>query len=214
MDELNAITSAIRARLTEKDAARDAAVRRSREVIRLCSEAIRAVHRSEWAEVDVKLEAVRATAQEMREGVSGYPDLYHSGYTQDALKEVVEAFLTSAMIRRQPLPTPDILQVEDSTYLNGMAEAATELRRYILDIMRQKDMRVDEAERLLAWMDAVYDELVTFDFPDAITGGLRRQTDLVRGVLERTRGDLTTSLRQLMLQEALQRFEARVVNDR
>lgn len=210
MNELNAITQQIRARMSEKDATRDAAVRRSREVIRLCSECIRAIHRSEWAEADTKLDAIRTAAQDMREGVAGYPDLYHSGYTQDALKEVVEAFLTSAMIRQQPLPTPEALQVEDSTYLNGMAEAATELRRYILDIMRQKAMRVDEAERLLAWMDAVYDELVTFDFPDAITGGLRRQTDVVRGVLERTRGDLTTSLRQLMLQEALQRFEARV----
>jgi translin len=210
MDELNSITRDIRARMSEKDATRDAAVRRSREVIRLCSECIRAIHRSEWSEADAKLDAIRAAAQEMREGVTAYPDLYHSGYTQDALKEVVEAFLTSAMIRRQPLPTPQMLQVEDSTYLNGMAEAATELRRYILDIMRQKAMRVDEAERLLAWMDAVYDELVTFDFPDAITGGLRRQTDLVRGVLERTRGDMTTSLRQLMLQEALQRFEERM----
>lgn len=211
--QLQAISADIRARLSEKDATRDAAVRRSREVIRLCSECIRAIHRSEWAEADAKLESVRAAAGEMRDGVALYPDLYHSGYTQDALKEVVEAFLTSAIIRHEPLPTPDALEVEDATYLNGMAEAATELRRYILDIMRREDMRLNEAERLLLWMDAIYDQLVTFDFPDAITGGLRRQTDIVRGVLERTRGDLTTSARQLMLQEALQRFEAQMQRD-
>ena len=149
----------------------------------------------------------------MREGVQAYPDLYYSGYTQDAMKEVAEAFITSAMIRQEPLPTPQALQVEPSTYLNGMAEAATELRRFILDMMRREASHSDEAERLLAWMDAVYDELVTFDFPDAITGGLRRQTDVVRGVLERTRGDLTYSLRQQKLQDALRRFETHMKLD-
>lgn len=213
MHELTDITQHIRQVLSEKDAARDLAVRRSRELIRHCSECIRAVHRRDWTETDAKLSVIQAAAQEMREGVQAYPDLYYSGYSQDAMKEVAEAFITSAMIRQQALPTPQALQVEPSTYLNGLAEAATELRRFILDMMRREDSHSDEAERLLAWMDAVYDELVTFDFPDAITGGLRRQTDIVRGVLERTRGDLTYSLRQQKLQDALQRFETHMKLD-
>jgi translin len=105
------------------------------------------------------------------------------------------------------------LDVEYDTYLKGLGEAATELRRFILDILRRTDGDSDEAERLLDWMDAIYDELVTIDFPDAITGGLRRQTDIVRGVLERTRGDLTMTLRQQRMQAALQRFEERSLKE-
>ena len=95
-----------------------------------------------------------------------------------------------------------------------MGEAATELRRFILDIMRRQDGHSAEAERLLIVMDDIYDQLVTFDFPDALTHGLRRQTDIVRGVLERTRGDLTQSLRQQQLQEALKDFEKQLYRDR
>jgi translin len=129
---------------------------------------------------------------------------------QDALKEVVEAFATYAIIRGEDLPTPERLNVDHATYLNGLAEAATELRRFILDLLRREDADVAEAERLLNWMDAIYDQLVTFDFPDAITGDLRRRTDVVRGVLERTRGDLTTTIQQHRLQAALKTFEDKV----
>jgi translin len=204
------ICQTIRADLSEKDSIRDLTVRRSRELIRLCSEAIRAIHRSEWTEAESKFDLIKAAAEELRAGISEHPDIYHTGYTQDALKEVVEAYLTYALIRELPLPTPEALNVTPSTYLNGMAEAATELRRFILDVMRREDSHSAEAERLLSRMDAIYDELVTFDFPDAITHGLRRQTDVVRGVLERTRGDLTTSLRQQQLQNALQQLESRL----
>jgi len=207
MDELIPIAEAIRTALVAKNAARDQAISRSRELIRHCAEAIRAIHRREWDTADRKLASARAAANELSQGVAEYPDLYHSGYTQDALKEVVEAFTTSAIIRSQPLPAPETLTVEHATYLNGLAEAATELRRFILDILRREDADSDEAERLLDWMDAIYDELVTFDFPDAITNNLRRQTDVVRGVLERTRGDLTTTLQQQRLQAALKRLE-------
>jgi translin len=208
--QLQAICQSIRDDLGNKDGIRDLTVRRSRELTRLCSEAIRAIHRSEWTEAEARFELIRTAADEIRGGVAEHPDIYHTGYTQDALKEVVEAYLTYALIRDLPLPTPESLDVTTSTYLNGMAEAATELRRFILDVMRREDSHSAEAERLLDRMDAIYDELVTFDFPDAITHGLRRQTDVVRGVLERTRGDLTTSLRQQQLQNALQQLESRL----
>lgn len=213
MVDLNPITEPIRAALETKTAARDSAIAKSRETIRHCAEAIRATHRHEWATADAKLATAREAADAMRAAVADHPDLYHTGYTQDALKEVVEAYCTRAIIREEPLPDPAALAVEPSTYLNGLGEAATELRRFILDLLRRPDADLSEAERLLAWMDAIYDQLVTFDFPDAITGGLRRQTDVVRGVLERTRGDLTTTMRQRQLQAALERLEARVVGD-
>lgn len=210
--QFQAICQTIRDDLGEKDSLRDLTVRRSRELIRLCSEAIRAIHRSDWDDAEAKFALIKAGADELRSGVAEHPDIYHTGYTQDALKEVVEAYLTHALIRDLPLPTPEALNVPTSTYLKGMAEAATELRRFILDVMRREDSHSAEAERLLNRMNAIYDELVTFDFPDAITHGLRRHTDVVRGVLERTRGDLTTSLRQQQLQNALQQLESRLRN--
>ncbi len=210
---LLAVTTALREMFVIKNAARDDAIARSRELVRHCSEAIRAVHRREWDAAQAKLETARAAANTLRAGVADHPDLYYAGYIQDALKEVVEAFVTYAIVRDHPLPGLAELDVEIATYLNGLAEAATELRRFILDILRREDGDSGEAERLLAWMDAIYDELVTFDFPDALTGGLRRQTDVVRGVLERTRGDLTMALRQQRLEAALARFEGGAFGD-
>jgi len=206
-DALNAIAERIRAAFVAKNAARDAAIVRSRELIRFCAEAIRAIHRRQWDDATARLDKAKTAADDLRSVVGEHPDLLYTGYTQDALKEVVEAFATMAIIRDQPLPTPDALNVTGDVYINGLAEAATELRRFILDILRREDggapENVAEAQRLLAWMDAVYDHLVTFDFPDAITGDLRRRTDVVRGVLERTRGDLTTTIQQIRLQAAI-----------
>ena len=214
MSDLNSISAAIRSAFVAKNSARDTAIAASRELIRHCSEAIRAVHRREWDAAEAKLAVAQAAADDLRAVVANYPDLAHSGYTSDALKEVVEAFATCAIIRDQPLPSPESLNVDGDIYLNGLAEAATELRRFILDILRREDGSeagsVAEAERLLGWMDAIYDQLVTFDFPDAITGDLRRRTDIVRGVLERTRGDLTTTLQQQRLQAAMRALEGRL----
>ena len=208
MNNLNEICGVIREDLEARNAARDQAIVLSRQLIRLCSESIRAIHRRDWDTADCKLLDVQAGAGELKAVVAGFPDLYHTGYTQDALKEVAEAFITRAIIRNEPLPTLAELDMQSSTYLKGLGEAATELRRFILDVMRREEMHSSQAEKLLQAMDGIYDQLVTFDFPDALTHGLRRQTDVVRGVLERTRGDLTQSLRQQKLQDALKRFES------
>lgn len=213
MSNLNNIAEAIREDMNATNEARDKAITRSRELIKHCSQAIRAIHRREWEDVQAKLAVIQEKADELRAGVADYPELYHSGYSQDALKEVVEAHITYAIIREEPLPSAKDLKVEASTYLKGLGEAATELRRFILDIMRHTERHSDEAERLLDWMDDIYGQLITFDFPDALTHGLRRQTDIVRGVLERTRGDMTSSLKQQHLQDALAQFEKQL-NDK
>jgi len=140
--------------------------------------------------------------------VADYADLYYAGYTQDALKELAEANITYALITDRPLPDPDELGVEYAAYLNGLGEAAGELRRHVLDLIRHGEL--ERGEEILSMMDDIYGVLVTIDFPNAITGGLRRTTDMVRGVLERTRGDLTMSLRQEKLQQALRDFEEKV----
>lgn len=207
MDGLDLIAEQIRDAFERMDQAREVAYKRSRELIRVCATAIRAMHREEWDEAEALLAEAKRDAQQMVADVEAFPELYQAGYTQDALKEYVEAYLTYAIIHVRPIPGPDELAVEPSTWINGLAEAATELRRRILDITRHTHS--DEAEYLLGVMDDVYSILVTFDFPDSITRGLRRRTDTVRAVLERTRGDVTTSLRQARLEEALSRAEER-----
>jgi translin len=207
-DHLDQITDNIRSSFEEVNDARDQAYEQSRRLISVCAKSIRAIHREEWDQAEELMNQAQTAAETLVEGVQAYPSLYHAGYTQDALKEYVEARLTYALVRDHNLPTPEALGAEGNTWLNGLAEAATELRRRILDIIRHGHS--GEAERLLGLMDDIYSILVTFDFNDSITGGLRRRTDTVRAVLERTRGDVTTSLRQAELEQALEALEAKL----
>jgi translin len=208
MDELGTIIEEIRAGLEDKNALRDGALQRSRTLIRHCANAIRATHRGTYEEAQALLDIAGEASRELAADLAPYPDLYHAGYTQDALKEYVEAQMVYAFVRDRDLPSPAQLGVEPAAYLKGLAEAASELRRHSLDLIRQN--RLERAEEMLDRMDEVYSHLMTVDFPDAITGGLRRTTDMLRGVVQRTRGDLTTALRQEMMRQALRDFEQRI----
>ena len=205
LNHLDTISDRIRADFRARNDARDGALRRSRELTRLCATAIRASHRDDWDKARQLLAEADAVAHQTMEDLEPYPDLLGAGYTQDALKELVEAHATLALACGAPVPEPETLGASYPAYLNGLCEAASEMRRRCLDELRRGDTA--EAERLLEAMDEIYDVLVTFDFPDAITGGLRRRVDQLRGVLERTRGDLTNSLRQDRLLQALHGFE-------
>ncbi len=208
--ELDQTAETIRNYFEQVNNARNLAYDRSRSLISLCARSIRAIHRDEWETAEALIAEAREATDALVSDVSDYPNLYYAGYTQDAIKEFVEANLTYALVRQYPLPSPEDLGAEYSTWLNGLAEAATELRRRILDIIRHGHN--EEAENLLGAMDEVYSLLVTFDFNDSITGGLRRRTDTVRAVLERTRGDVTTSLRQAKLESALKALETRLLD--
>lgn len=188
----------------ERTKVRDETLVQARTLTRLSALTIRAIHRSESVEAAELLSEAHLLVLKMQRDLAPYPELYHTGYTQDAIKEFAEASLTCALIENRRLPRPEELGIEYATYVNGLAETIGELRRRCLDILRQGYS--EEAERLLNTMDEIYNFLVTLDYPDAITNGLRRQTDLVRGIIERTRADLTLSLREQHLQEALQRF--------
>jgi translin len=207
--ELNQIIESIRGELSRKNEVRDATLSRSRELIRLCSLSIRAIHRHEWEEAAQLLASARSAASVMSADLVAYPDLKEAGYTQDALKELTEAHVVYAFVRNQTLPAPDELGVPAAAYLNGLAEAASELRRYILDLIRLDETALGEP--YLSLIDEVYSHLITIDFPDALTGGLRRTTDMLRGVLERTRGDLTVAVRQEELQAALSALDSKLL---
>ncbi|MEW6242341.1 MAG: haloacid dehalogenase [Chloroflexota bacterium] len=208
MHKLEQISEQIRQTFDERNAARDQALARARQLTRACALSIRAVHRGDTDEMAARLAEARTLADALRADLKDYPDLYFAGYTQDALKEFVEANTVCALIQNQPLPTPEELDVSGATYLNGLAEVVGELRRRILDILRGGYS--PEAERLLGIMDEIYAVLVTMDYPDAITNGLRRQTDVARSIIEKTRGDITFSLRGEHLEQAIARLSGQL----
>jgi translin len=190
---------------------REGALELSRSLIRHSANTIRAIHRGELDKAREMLEEGRSVVKQFNADLAEEQSIYGAGYVQDALKEYAEASITFALMAQEKIPGPTDLEIDYPAYLNGLAEAMGELRRSILDLMRAGDLK--RAEELLRIMDEVYGVLVTVDFPDAITRGLRRTTDMVRGVLERTRGDLTMAVRQQRLEATLREFEGKVIDE-
>lgn len=211
MTDLDSIDTWLRQQFEVKNAARESALAGSRELVRLCANSIRAVHRNDRAQASQLIGAAEEKNAQIVALLRPHPDLYNTGYVQDAQKELVEAKCTFSLVFSEPLPTPAELGIAAPAFANGIAEAVGELRRYILDQLRQNDL--SRVESLLEMMDAIYSLLVTIDYPDALTGGLRRTTDATRGILERTRGDLTVALRQQQLERALERVERHLGSD-
>jgi translin len=205
MHQIEEIAEHIRQAFDACTAARDHALAQTRLLTRHCANAIRAIHRDELPLAREHLTEAQELVKTLKSNLTEYPDLFFAGYTQDAFKEYAEARLVYALTQDQDLPWPEELGLEPATYMQGLAEASGELRRRCLDQLRQGSSA--EAERLLSLMDDIFTVLVTMDYPDAVTGGLRRLTDIARSVTERTRGDLTISLRQEHLEQELHRLE-------
>jgi translin len=195
----------IRADLSAKDAAREKILPLCRELIRLSSTSIRAIHRHEFPEAKELINSGHKVRDSIMQATSEWEEFRYTGFVRDAQKELTEACTTLALVTGEPLPGPDELKVEYTSYLNGLGDTVGELRRYLLDGMRHGDM--SRAEVLLAAMDDIYAVLVTMDFPDAVTFGLRHTTDNVRGILEKTRGDLTLAVTQKELENRIAGFQ-------
>lgn len=197
------IADSLRAVLDAKTAARERGLASSRSAIRSCGNAIRALHRYETDAATALLDEAQAHVDDARTALGDHPDMLYAGFVHDAEKELTEARITFALITGAAFPTPDEVGVPASAYLKGMAESIGEMRRHILDLMRQGELA--RCEQLLGAVDDMYYVLVSMDYPDGITLGLRRLTDVARSIIERTRGDFTTSTIQSSLREALQR---------
>lgn len=209
-NHLESLSDRIRESFEQQNEIRDEALAQSRELTRHAARAIRAIHREDTQLAQEYLAEANKLASALRTGLADEPDLYFSGYTQDALKEFCEAHLTVATVLNQAWPTPEDLQVEYATYLNGMSEVVGELRRRIMDLMRAGHS--PEVERLLEVMDDIYALLVTMDYPDALTYGLRRRTDIARSIIERTQADVTISYRQQLLEKRIADLSAQLSN--
>jgi translin len=205
---LDAIMEDVRTNFASKNEARERALPLCREAIRLSANAIRAVHRDDFATAKDLVGKAGEQVATAKRSLQDHPDILYAGFVHDAQKEFAEASITLALIAGRELPVPGALGVELPAYLNGMGEAVGELRRHLLDTLRSGD--IDRCEEWLRAMDEMYSVMVTVDYPDAMTGGLRRTTDSVRGILEKTRGDLTLSAQQRRLEQRLDDFGAKL----
>ena len=187
--------------LSLKHAARERALPKSRTAIRFCANSIRATHRHKFERASELSSQAASLLQEIETDLQDHRDIYFAGFVQDAQKEYAEATTFAALVQHNLLPTPEELSIGYAAYLNGLAEAVGELRRYLLDQLRRGNG--EQCERYLSAMDDIYAVLITVDFPDAITAGLRRTTDATRGILEKTRGDLTSAIIQAQLQRSM-----------
>jgi translin len=209
--DLDGIAEDVHARFAERMRARERALPASRTAIRSCANAIRAIHRGELDLANRLMDEAKAAIDEGLEAVRDHPDIRYAGYLQDAQKEYAEARVTQAVVTRTPIPSPLELGVEDAPYLNGVAEAIGEARRHALDLLREG--RVADGEGVLSTMDDLYAVLVTMDYPDAITGNLRRSTDVARSLIEKTRGDLSVARVSQDLHDALDRHARDVLRE-
>jgi len=207
-DGLDDIADSIREHLGAKHKAREQAFALSRDVVRLSANAIRAVHRREFEAAEGLLAKARSNLKQAAEALAEHKDIFHAGFVHDAQKEFAEAHTTLALIAGRPLPTPDDLGVMGASYLNGLGETVGELRRHLLDSLRAGD--IQHCEECLTAMGDIHDVLVTMDYPEAVTSGLRRTADAMRAILERTRGDFTMAFAQRRLEQKLDEFSQRL----
>ena len=201
VEDLKAISAELRPHFVAEDEAREKALRSCRQVIRHSADAIRAVHRQEQDKAKGLIDSAYELLRELNHDLAGHGRLLHSGFVHDAQKEFAEGSITLALIAEEGLPKPEALGVSNAAYLDGLGESVGELRRYILDSLRRGDF--SRCEELLTIMDEIYGILITMDFPELLAHGLRRTTDAIRGIIERTRGDLTVALRQKKLETKL-----------
>jgi translin len=201
LEDLETIAAELRPYFAAEDEAREKALRSCRRVIRHSADAIRAVHRQEHDKAKELLDSAYKLLRELNHDLARHGRLLHSGFVHDAQKEFAEGYITLTLIAGEDLPRPEALGVSNAAYLDGLGESVGELRRYILDSLRRGDF--SHCEELLNLMDEIYGILITMDFPELLSHGLRRTTDAIRGIIERTRGDLTVALRQKQLETKL-----------
>lgn len=193
----------IRAELDDRFRAREVAVTRGRSLIRAAANAIRALHRQEWDVADAKIAEADSIRDEILAGMADQPAMLQANFVTDATKELAEAHITRALFRGEALPGPLELAIDPIPWLHGLGEAVGEVRRRMLDLLRAGS--IEEAEALLGKMDSIVDHLAQMDYPDGMTHGLRRTTDVARSLTERSRADLTATVVQERLRAELGR---------
>jgi translin len=205
LDRIDEFADEAREHLESIHGDREKAYTTSREVVQAASATIKAVHREEYDAAREQVQRTRELHDRMLAAVDASPVIGYSGFVGDAAREYAEAALVLALIADNELPGPEEIGVDHADWLNGLGDTVGELRRHVLDLIRQDD--VEDAEKYLRMMDEIHQTLMSFDYPQAVTKGLRTRTDQARGAVERTRGDLTNALRQSRLEKRMRQLE-------
>lgn len=205
MPSLNDLAGTMLASFESKDSAREEALSISREVVRFCSAAIRSVHRGDGPKAERLMDEAHESLEKIHNILRDHQDIRYAGFIDVAEQEYAEARSVYSITTRHEILTPEEIGVDLVNYLSGLGDTTGELRRHILDLIRQG--RSEEGEYFLDVMEEIYHLLMLFDYPEAITRGLRRKSDLARSMLERTRGDLTNAMEMSKVEASLRKLE-------
>lgn len=195
------LSEGVRSVLDARFEAREKAITESRKAIRAAANGIRALHRSDWDDAEELISECGSRLDGIVGALSENPELLSHGVVHDAAKEYAEARITQAVFTESEIPSFEELNIDPVAFLHGLGEAVGEMRRRMLDLLRAEQL--PEAETLLEDMDAIVDQLAQIDYPDGMTHGLRRTTDVSRSLVERSRSDLTATVVQERLRQDL-----------
>ncbi|HII81072.1 MAG TPA: haloacid dehalogenase [Methanosarcina sp.] len=209
---LEEISNRIRENLEVKDRIREEGLKISREIVRECRTASFALHGKDFEKASNSIETAGKALKKLEARFEGHADIYHAGFVEHAQQEYSEVSVLYSLLKDEgkmlSLPSPDELGVEYTAYLNGLGDVVGELRRHILDLIRGEAF--EKAEVFLGIMENIHATLMDFDYPDAITGGLRRKTDVSRSLIEKTRGDVVNAIQQQKLELSMKSLESRL----
>ncbi|MFW9966245.1 MAG: haloacid dehalogenase [Candidatus Thorarchaeota archaeon] len=206
--KLSEILKPMRTEIETDDGVREKVLPLSRSAVRKCSESIKETHRGNYDSADKLLSEAHETAEKAEREMKGSEFMSHSKSLAVAYQELAEAANLLSLLRNSTFTPPEKYGIPTRAYLTGLADTVGELRRAVLDKLR--DEKVESAVSLLGFMEEILDELHTFDFPNALVPELRRKCDVARSIIERTRGDITSAIQQAKLVEELRGFEDRL----
>jgi translin len=209
---LEEISARVRENFEAKDRVREEGLKLSRQVVRDCRTATFALHGQNFKKAEKNIEEAKKALFKLDVLFEEHSDIYHAGFVEHAQQEFAEASILLSLLREEEkpeiLPSPEALSIGYAAYLNGLGDVVGELRRHVLDLIRTEAL--EKAEVFLGIMENIHAVLMDFDYPDAITRGLRRKTDVARGLIEKTRGDLINAIQQKKLETAMRELESRL----
>ncbi len=174
--------------LKELEDIRDRVIKESRDIVKISREIIHHIHKREFESTENKLEKLRKIVKNIVDSVKKYPQIYYSGLIYGPLTEYVEAEILYNIVSRDRIPTIEELQVESVPYLLGLGDVVGELRRIVVDSLREGNL--EYAEKIFKYMEDIYENLSLLVIPDALIPGLRGKVDFIRKMVEITRADL------------------------
>ena len=189
--------------LANKDEVREEVLKLSREITRDCAMLIRKIHKADdGREFEEELNKIAEKIKNLN-SLATFPEFVN--YLSTPQQEFVEALSLYEIKFNDKIPRyKDVEFVRKENYILGLADVVGELRREVLEAM--KDDNLEDVERFFRFMEDIYEFLMNFDYYHVVDN-LRRKQDICRGILERTHGDIVNFIQNLKLREELKRVQ-------